>query len=70
MCEKYKIHSPKFEHNDTHIIVAKELTIELDDIRNDKHNRLFPNKLCEFINEKALIKKIFFTVQFQAAENL
>jgi CRISPR-associated protein (TIGR02584 family) len=52
MCAMYKLQMPKFEYNDTHIIVAKDQSIELSDIRNDKHNRLFPNKLCEFMNEK------------------
>ncbi|MBS1517935.1 MAG: TIGR02584 family CRISPR-associated protein [Bacteroidetes bacterium] len=52
MCEKYKkISYPKFEYN--HIKVATDLSIELNDIRNDKANRLFPNTLCEFINEKS-----------------
>lgn len=52
MCSLYKINLPKFELNDTHVIVAKEQTIELSDIRNDKQNKLFPNKLCEFMNKK------------------
>ncbi|HRI85851.1 MAG TPA: CRISPR-associated ring nuclease Csm6, partial [Ignavibacteria bacterium] len=56
LSKMYKINNPKFDYNDTHIIVAKEQSIELDDIRNDKHNKLFPNKLCEFINEKSFYK--------------
>jgi len=52
MCAKYKIQMPKFDYNDDHIIVAKDQSIEMPDIRNDKQNKLFPNKLCEFINEK------------------
>jgi len=51
MCKMYKIQMPRFEYNDTHIIVAKDQSIELSDIRNDKQNKLFPNKLCEFMNE-------------------
>lgn len=51
MCAKYKIAVPLFENNDTHIIVAKEQSIELKDVRDDKHNVLFPNKVCEFLNE-------------------
>lgn len=51
MCSKYKIKLPRFEYTDN-ILVAKEQSIELSDIRNDKQNKLFPNKLCEFINEK------------------
>lgn len=51
MCDKYKkIKLPLFNIN--HIKVATDLSIELNDIRNDKANKLFPNTLCEFINEK------------------
>jgi len=50
MCDKYKINNPKFEYNDTHVIVASDLSIELHDIRNDKDNKLFPNTLCDFMN--------------------
>ena len=52
MCTHFKISLPKFEYNDNYIKVAKEQSLELSDVRNDKHNKLFPNKLCEFINEK------------------
>lgn len=52
LCEKYKIKKPLFEENDKHIIVAKEESIELSDIRSDKDNILFPNKVCEFIRLK------------------
>ncbi len=51
MCTKFKIKEPKFENNDSHIIVAKEQSIELKDVRDDKHNELFPNKVCEFLNK-------------------
>jgi len=52
MCAKYmKIKLPKFDIN--HIKVATDLSIELNDIRNDKANKLFPNTLCEFMNEKS-----------------
>lgn len=51
MCKKYhKIRLPDFQINN--IKVANELSIELSDIRNDKDNEMFPNTLCEFINEK------------------
>ncbi len=52
LCSSYKLNKPKFENNDTHIIGAKEESIELNDIRSDKDNILFPNKVCEFIREK------------------
>ncbi len=51
LCAKYKIKMPLFENNDTHIITAKEESLELSDIRTDKHNILFPNKTCEFISK-------------------
>lgn len=51
MCQKHKkIKLPKFSFKD--IIVAENQSIELPDIRDDRDNRLFPNKLCEFINLK------------------
>lgn len=52
LCKHYKIRKPKFEENDTHIIVAKEESIELSDIRSDKDNILFPNRVASFIREK------------------
>lgn len=52
LCQKYKIKKPAFDENDTYIIVAKEESIELSDIRSDKDNILFPNKVCEFIQTK------------------
>lgn len=52
MCKMYAFKEPTFEYNDTHIIVAKEQSIEISDVRNDEDNTLFPNKVCEFINEK------------------
>ncbi|MBU2444234.1 MAG: TIGR02584 family CRISPR-associated protein [Bacteroidetes bacterium] len=54
LCKKYKLKTPKFEENDSHIIVAKEESIELYDIRTDRHNLLFPNKVCEFIRSKTI----------------
>lgn len=51
LCDKYKLKMPAFESNDSHIIVAKEESIELSDIRTDKHNILFPNKTCEFLSK-------------------
>lgn len=57
MCKHYKIKMPQFEMNDKHIIVAKSQSIEISDVRNDKHNQLFPNKICEFINEKTKDKE-------------
>lgn len=53
LCVKYKIKKPAFAENDKHIIVAKEESIELSDIRTDKDNILFPNKVSEFIRMKS-----------------
>ncbi|MFZ2323283.1 MAG: CRISPR-associated ring nuclease Csm6 [Ignavibacteriaceae bacterium] len=50
LCKKYKIKPPAFDNNDKHIITAKEESLELSDIRTDKHNVLFPNKVCKFIS--------------------
>lgn len=53
LCKQYKIKKPLFEENDTHIIIAKEESIELFDIRSDKDNILFPNKVSDFIRTKS-----------------
>lgn len=53
LCKMYKLKPPLFQENDTHIIVAKEESIELPDIRSDKDNILFPNKVCEFLRIKS-----------------
>jgi len=53
ICKKYKIRKPLFAENEKHIIVAKEESVELPDIRTDKDNILFPNKAAEFIREKS-----------------
>ncbi|MCL6496007.1 MAG: hypothetical protein K6T54_14695, partial [Ignavibacterium sp.] len=52
LCKLYKLKKPLFQENDDHIIVAKEEAIELPDIRSDKENILFPNKVCEFLRLK------------------
>lgn len=52
LCKKYKVKKPLFAENDNHIIVAKEEAIELPDIRTDKDNILFPNKVCEILRAK------------------
>lgn len=52
LCKQYKLRKPLFQENDDHIIVAKEEAIELPDIRSDKDNILFPNKVCEFLRLK------------------
>jgi len=54
LCKYYGITKPKFDETDKHIIVAKEETIELSDIRSDHDNILFPNRVASFIREKAL----------------
>ena len=53
LCKKYKLNKPLFEENDSHIIVAKEESIEIPDVRSDKDNILFPNKICDFLREKS-----------------
>jgi len=53
LCEKYKLKLPLFKEDENHIIVAKEESIELSDIRSDKDNILFPNKVCEFLKQKS-----------------
>jgi CRISPR-associated protein (TIGR02584 family) len=54
LCRNYKIKSPRFENNTDHIIVAKEESLELSDIRTDKDNILFPNKVVDFIRQLSL----------------
>jgi len=49
LCNDYKVKFPLFELNDHHIITAKEESIELYDVRTDKDNILFPNKVMDFI---------------------
>lgn len=50
LCEMYKLNMPAFKPKN--IIVADEQSVELHDIRSDKDNILFPNKVCEVIKEK------------------
>lgn len=52
LCKLYKIKKPVFTEDENHIIVAKEESIELSDIRSDKDNILFPNKVSEFLRTK------------------
>lgn len=70
MCISYKINLPKFEYNDSHVIVAKEQSIEMKDVRNDKQNKLFPNKLCEFINQKSKDKNNILYCSIEDIESL
>lgn len=53
LSRRYKIKAPLFDDNSKHIIVAKEESIELSDIRTDRQNKLFPNKTCDFIRHKS-----------------
>ncbi len=53
LVERHKLPSPKFEETDRFIIVAKEESLELSDVRTDKDNILFPNKVAAFIREKS-----------------
>lgn len=48
LCSYYKINQPKFNLS-TNVIIAEEESIELFDIKTDKENRLFPNKLAILI---------------------
>ena len=50
MCDKWKLRLPKFEVA-SHVIVAQEESLELNDIRSDKDNLLFPNKTADFIRK-------------------
>jgi CRISPR-associated protein (TIGR02584 family) len=52
LCKQYNLKMPLFDNNDTHIIVAKEESIELPDVRSDKDNVLFPNRVASFIRDK------------------
>lgn len=52
LCKTYKIPVPKFEETSKYIITAQEESVELPDIRTDRHNKLFPNKVTEFIKQK------------------
>src|SRR5690606_888286 len=54
LCNWYNIPLPEFENNDDHIITAREESLELSDVRTDKQNILFPNKVCEFIRQLSL----------------
>ena len=56
LCKLYGIRKPKFDESDRHIIVAKEETIELSDVRSDHDNILFPNKVAQFIRQIAADK--------------
>jgi len=47
MCKMYNLKMPAFKPKN--IIVADEQSVELHDIRSDKDNILFPNKVCEVI---------------------
>lgn len=52
LAKLYKIKLPLFYESDKNLIVAKEESLDLFDIRNDKQNKLFPNKLAKIIKEK------------------
>jgi len=54
LCKLYNIPKPKFDETDKHIIIAKEETIELSDIRSDRDNILFPNRVAQFIRQSAI----------------
>ena len=51
LCSRYKVNLPKFANTSKYIITADEQTTEMYDIRNDTHNKLFPNKICEVLKK-------------------
>lgn len=51
MYDIHKLHPSDFDL-EKNVIVAKEETVELSDIRTDRDNILFPNLIAEFIREK------------------
>jgi len=51
LCKAYNLKVPKFSNSSKYVITAKEEAIDLPDIRDDKHNILFPNKAAEFIRK-------------------
>ncbi len=53
LCGTFKIRVPLFIETDAHIITAKEESVEFNDVRSDKQNVLFPNKVAEVIREKS-----------------
>lgn len=55
MCKMYNLKRPVFPF--TNIKVAEEQSVELYDIRDDRHNILFPNKVCEIVKEKTNSKE-------------
>lgn len=52
LAKLYKIKPPIFDESNNNIIVANEESLDLFDIRNDKQNKLFPNKLAKLLKEK------------------
>ena len=52
MCIQYNLQEPAFDPA-THIITAKEETVELYDIRSDRENQLMPNIICDFVRKKS-----------------
>ncbi len=50
LCKKYNVKQPKFNIT-KNVIVAEEETRRLYDIRTDKENRLFPNKLATLLKK-------------------
>ncbi len=51
MCKAYNLECPKFEL-EKDVLVAKEETVELSDIRTDRDNQLFPNMIMDLIRNK------------------
>lgn len=52
LCNHYKIKKPLF-NVDGNVILAKEESVELHDIRSDRENRLIPNIVCDLVRNKA-----------------
>jgi CRISPR-associated protein (TIGR02584 family) len=52
MCAQYLLRQPAFDPA-RHVLVAREESVELHDIRSDRENQLFPNLITDFIRTKA-----------------
>lgn len=52
MCAQYFLVPPSFDLS-TNVLVAREESVELHDIRSDRENQLFPNLITDFIRSKA-----------------
>jgi len=51
LCAQYGVPPPSFDPS-TNVVVAREESVELHDIRTDRDNLLFPNLIADFIRRK------------------